>query len=151
MTQQLAADIASQLFRMVEDLPRDYLCELLLKMTVHAPDENNVEKPDSSPEPSENKEEDNTTKDGSHDSISKFKRPVTLPDNIITIQRNAIENYQQPICISSLPLDENQILFSDLSAFDVLAVGQKIVEFLDSLLKQENLANQRMIREKVDY
>jgi len=113
-------------------------------------EENNVEKADTNKESNENKE-DNIVEESPDDSLSKFKRPVTLPDNIITIQRNAIENYQQPICISSLPLDENQILFSDLSAFDVLAVGQKIVEFLDSLLKQENLANQRMIREKVDY
>jgi len=78
----------------------------------------------------------------SADSLSKYKRKGTIPENIITIQRNATENYQQPICISSLPLDENQILFSDLSAFEMLAVGQKIVECLGNLLRQENLANQ---------
>jgi len=40
MTQQLVSGVASQLFRMVEDLPRDYLCELLLKMTVRASSNN---------------------------------------------------------------------------------------------------------------
>jgi len=85
---------------------------------------------------------DNNEVKGSNTSLSKFKRPIILPDSIITIQRNATENYQQPICISSLPLDENQILFSDLSAFEMLAVNQKIVECLDNLLRQENLSNQ---------
>ncbi|ORX82066.1 RhoGAP-domain-containing protein [Anaeromyces robustus] len=85
-----------------------------------------------------NEEKEEEVKNGT----LKGRRKGTLPDSIITVQRNATENYQQPICISSLPLDENQILFSDLSAFEMLAVGQKIVECLGNLLKEENISSQ---------
>jgi len=90
------------------------------------------------------KDEDNNEKDldnykASNNSLAKYKRKGTIPENIIT--RNATENYQQPICISSLPLDENQILISDLSPFQLLAVTQKIVECLGNLLREENLSN----------
>jgi len=88
----------------------------------------------------EDNEDDKDNLKGSNTSLSKYKRKGTIPESIIT--RNATENYQQPICISSLPLDENQILFSDLSPFQMLAVTQKIVECLGNLLRQENLSNQ---------
>jgi len=78
------------------------------------------------------------------------RKKSNIPDNIITLQRNATENYQQPICISSVPLDENQILFSELSSIDMLPVCTKIVECLEKILKEENLANQIDIHDLLD-
>jgi hypothetical protein len=80
----------------------------------------------------------------------KSKRKSKIPDSIITIQRNATENYQQPICISSLPLDEDQILFSELSTIEMIQVGPNIVECLIKLLRQENLATQVDISNLLD-
>ncbi|ORX53859.1 RhoGAP-domain-containing protein [Piromyces finnis] len=91
----------------------------------------------------DNNEKENDNFKGSNNSLlTKFKNKGTLPENIITLRRSTTEDYKQSICISSVPLDENQILFSDLSPFQMLAVTQKIVECLSNLLKKENLSSQ---------
>jgi hypothetical protein len=105
----------------------------------------NLKTDENSNDKSDKIENDNSNSNFGYDNDldeKKPKRKINLPDSIITIQRNATENYQQPICISSLPLDEDQILFSDLSTIEMIQVGPNIVECLNELLRQENLANQ---------